>query len=81
MKAIRIHTPGDISVLRYEDIPTPEPKAKEILVHIEAIGLNYIDTYVRTGFYKKELPLTLGFEAAGIVTAIGEDVKDIKILK
>ena len=79
MKAIRLHTPGDKHALSYEDMPTPEPKAHEVLIQIEAIGVNYIDTYIRSGFYPRPLPLTLGMEAAGIVVAVGQSVTTVRI--
>jgi len=60
MKAIRVHTPGGVDALRYEDVATPTPKASEAVVKIEAIGLNFIDIYVRSGMSKNPLPLTLG---------------------
>lgn len=78
MKAIRVHTPGGPEVLRYEDVPEPTPKAGEALVKVDAAGLNYIDIYYRTGLYKAELPLTLGLEAGGTVTAVGPGVTDVK---
>ncbi len=77
-KAIRIHAPGGPEAMRWEDVPTPEPGPDEALVQQEAVGLNYIDVYFRTGLYKAaSLPLTLGMEGAGIVTAVGSEVKDV----
>jgi NADPH2:quinone reductase len=78
MKAIRIHTLGGPEVLQYEEIALPEPKAGEARVKIEASGVNYIDTYQRSGIYKLPLPFVLGQEAAGIVDAVGADVTDVK---
>ena len=78
MKAIRIHNPGGPEALTYEDIPVPEPKAGEVRVKIEAIGLNYIDVYQRTGHYPIPTPFTLGMEGAGVVDAIGDDVTEVK---
>src|SRR6266849_6002101 len=74
MKAIVVHEPGGPEQLKYEDIPTPTPKAGQALVKIAAAGVNYIDTYHRTGFYKLPIPFTPGQEAAGTVEAIGEGV-------
>ena len=54
-------------------IPAPTPKAGEALVKVDAAGLNYIDVYFRIGQYKAELPLTLGMEAGGTVTAVGAE--------
>jgi NADPH2:quinone reductase len=78
MKAIRIHKAGGAEALTYEDIPIPEPKAGEARVKIEAIGLNYIDVYQRTGLYPIPTPFTLGMEGAGIVDAIGDGVTEVK---
>ena len=78
MKAIRIHHPGGPEGLTYENIPVPEPKAGEARVKIEAIGLNYIDVYQRTGLYPIPTPFTLGMEGAGIVDAIGDGVTEVK---
>ena len=78
MKAIRIHNPGGPEALTYEDIPVPEPKAGEARVKIEAIGLNYIDVYQRTGHYPIPTPFTLGMEGAGVVDAIGDGVTEVK---
>jgi NADPH2:quinone reductase len=79
MKAVRIHAPGGPEVMTYEDAPQPTPKAGEALVKVEAAGLNYIDVYFRSGQYKAEMPLTLGLEASGTVTAVGADVTDVKV--
>jgi NADPH2:quinone reductase len=79
MKAIRIHQHGGPEVLRYEDIPTPTPGRGQALVKIEAAGVNYVDVYHRTGLYKQSVPLTLGTEAAGVVAAVGPDVRDVAV--
>jgi NADPH:quinone reductase len=79
MKAIRVNTPGGPDVLRYEDVPEPAPKAGEATVKIDAAGINYIDVYQRSGQYKLALPLTLGLEAGGTVTAIGPNVTEVKV--
>ncbi len=74
-KAIRIHAHGGPEVLSWEDVPTPEPGPGEVLLHHEAIGLNYIDVYFRNGLYKiSSLPATIGMEGAGIVWAVGPGV-------
>ena len=79
-QAIRIHAPGGPEAMHWDDVPTPEPGPAEALVHHTAIGLNYIDVYFRTGLYKApSLPATLGMEAAGVVSAIGADVRDLKV--
>ena len=79
MKAIRVNTPGGPDVLRFEDVPEPQPKAGEATVKIDAAGINYIDVYQRSGQYKLALPLTLGLEAGGTVTAIGPNVSEVKV--
>ena len=79
MKAIRVHAPGGPEAMKVDDVPTPTPKAGEALVKVDAAGLNYIDVYFRTGQYKAELPLTLGLEAAGTVTAVGPGTTDVKV--
>ena len=79
MKAIRIHAPGGAEVLRHEDMPEPKPGPGQAVVKVEAAGLNYIDVYYRTGLYKAEVPLTLGLEAAGTVSAVGDGVRDVKV--
>jgi NADPH:quinone reductase len=74
-KAIRIHTNGGPEVMKWEDVPTPEPGPGEALVHHQAVGLNYIDVYFRTGLYKApSMPLIIGQEGAGTVTAVGAGV-------
>ena len=76
MKAIRIHQPGDSSVMKLEDIPRPAPAPGEVLVRMAASGVNFIDIYQRSGQYKGALPFTPGMEGAGIVEAVGEGVAD-----
>jgi NADPH2:quinone reductase len=79
-KAIRIHSHGGPEVMRWEDVPTPDPGPGEVLVHHEAVGLNYIDVYFRTGLYKApSLPAILGMEAAGTVRALGDGVTELAV--
>ena len=78
MKAIRVHEFGGPEVLRYEDLPLPEPGAGEARVRLAAIGVNFIDVYHRKGQYPGKLPLTLGREGAGVVDAVGAGVADVK---
>ena len=79
MKAIRVHAPGGPEALRYEDVPQPTPGAGQLLVKVEATGVNFIDVYQRTGHYRVELPFTLGQEAAGVVTAVGSGVTGVTV--
>ena len=78
MKAVRVHKYGGPEVLTIDDIPVPEPKAGEARVKIEAIGVNYVDIYQRTGLYPLQTPFTLGNEGAGVVDAIGDGVTEVK---
>lgn len=77
MKAIRVHKPGGPEALSYENVAIPSPRANEALVKIEAIGVNYIDTYHRLGIYKLEPPFTPGMEAAGVVVEVGPEVSEV----
>jgi NADPH2:quinone reductase len=79
MKAIRVETPGGPEVLQYQDIPDPVPAEGQALVRIEAIGVNFIDVYHRTGLYKVPLPFTLGQEGAGTVEAVGPGVSGVAV--
>lgn len=74
MKAIRVAAPGGSETMRLEEVGRPEPKEGEVLVRIEAAGVNFIDVYYRTGQYKAPFPLTLGMEGAGTVEALGAGV-------
>ncbi len=78
-KAIRIHAPGGPEVMRWEDVPTPEPGPGEVLVRHAAVGLNYIDVYFRTGLYKTPMPATPGMEASGTVLALGPGVTEFAV--
>ena len=78
MKAVRVHKYGGPEVLTLEEIPVPEPKAGEARVKIEASGVNYIDTYQRSGLYPLQTPFTLGTEGAWIVDAVGPNVTVVK---
>ena len=73
-RAIRFHAVGGPEVLRYEEVAVGEPGAGEARVRQTAIGVNYIDTYHRTGAYKLPLPSGIGLEAAGVVDAVGPGV-------
>jgi NADPH:quinone reductase len=79
MKAIRVHEYGGPEVLKYEEVPTPEPGPGQARVKMEAAGVNFIDIYRRTGQYKGELPTIPGSEGAGVVDAVGSGVQDVKV--
>tara|TARA_B100000700_G_scaffold55224_1_gene59363 strand:- start:5942 stop:6913 length:972 start_codon:yes stop_codon:yes gene_type:complete len=78
MKAIQISKNGGPEVLELKDISLEKPTAKEVTIEHKAIGLNYIDTYHRSGLYTLKLPTGIGAEGAGIITEVGSDVKDFK---
>ena len=77
MKAVSISKNGGPEVLELKDIKLGEPKSGEVLIKNEAIGLNYIDTYHRSGLYPVELPSNIGIEGAGIIEKIGSDAMSI----
>jgi NADPH2:quinone reductase len=79
MKAIRVHAPGGPEALRLEDVPQPVPGPGQVLVKIEAAGVNFIDVYQRSGLYRLATPFTLGQEAAGVVVAVDPGVSDVKL--
>jgi NADPH:quinone reductase len=79
VKAIRIHETGGPEVLRWEDVILGEVGAGQARVRHTAIGVNFIDTYHRTGLYKLPLPSVLGVEAAGVVEAVGSGVSHAKV--
>ncbi len=72
MHAIQVKRFGGPEVLEYVEVAKPEPGKGEVLVRIEAAGVNFIDVYQRTGAYQNATPFTLGQEAAGVVDAVGE---------
>ena len=77
--AIRIHEVGGPEVMKWEEVEVGAPGPGQIRIKTSAAGLNYLDTYHRTGLYKLPLPLTLGTEGSGVVTAVGDGVSDIKV--
>jgi NADPH2:quinone reductase len=77
MKVIRIHEYGGPEAMRLEDVPTPEPGSGQILVRVAAAGVNYIDTYQRSGQYKVPLPYVMGLEGAGEIERVGPDVTGV----
>jgi NADPH2:quinone reductase len=79
MKAIQVSRVGGPEVLEYVEVPTPTPKPDEALVQIKAIGVNFIDVYFREGRYPAPLPFIDGQEAAGVVSAVGSAVTNVKL--
>lgn len=77
MKAIRIGQPGGPDVMTYVDVDVPKPGAGEVRVRHTAIGLNFIDTYHRSGLYPLPMPSGVGLEAAGVIEDVGQGVKDL----
>jgi NADPH2:quinone reductase len=77
--AIRIHRPGGPEVMQWEPVEVGEPGPGQVRLRQEAVGLNYIDVYHRTGLYPQQLPFTPGVEGAGIVEAVGDRVDWLKI--
>src|SRR5262245_22638309 len=79
MKAVVVENFGGPEELVYRDAKMPAPKAGEALVKLEAVGLNYIDIYHRTGLYPLPRPFIPGMEAAGVIEAVGPDVTDVGV--
>jgi len=79
MKAIQIKNSGGVEALELVDLSIPRPNPNEALVKLGAIGINFIDVYQREGRYKVPLPFIAGQEGAGTVTAVGADVKSVKV--
>jgi len=79
MRAVRISQTGGPEVLELVEVDKPEPRPGQILLRHEAIGINFIDTYLRSGLYPTKLPGGLGVEAAGVVEAVGEGVTRFKV--
>lgn len=77
--AVRVHAHGGVEQLRLEEIEVSAPAADEVQIQQKAIGLNFIDIYFRTGLYDAALPHGLGFEGAGVVAAVGSEVKHLKV--
>ena len=79
MRAIEVAEHGGPEVLNYVDRPRPSPDPGEVLIKAEAIGVNFVDTYFRSGLYPHELPFVLGAEVAGTVAAVGDGVESLHI--
>src|SRR5262249_47021416 len=79
MKAIRVHSFGGPEALGFEEVPAPVPAAGQVLVKLQAIGVNPVETYFRSGTNPSiKLPWTPGMDGAGVVEAVGEGVTDVK---
>lgn len=79
MRAMQITSTGGPEVLDWTDVDDPSVAAGQVLVRLEAAGLNFIDTYHRSGLYEVDLPYVLGLEGAGVVEEVGADVTDVAI--
>ncbi|HWZ83800.1 MAG TPA: quinone oxidoreductase [Terriglobales bacterium] len=79
MKAIQVKQTGGPEVLELVDLPVPQPQSKEVIVRIQASGVNFIDVYQREGRYKLPLPFIAGQEGAGVVSAIGPDAYGLSV--
>ncbi|NIE63185.1 zinc-dependent alcohol dehydrogenase family protein [Burkholderia sp. Ax-1719] len=78
---VRFHETGGPEVLKIEEVPTPEPKAGEVRISVRALGLNRAESMYRTGRYVIEpvFPATMGYEASGVIDAVGPNVKDFAV--
>jgi NADPH2:quinone reductase len=79
MLAVRLHQTGGPEVLREEQIPVPDLRPGHALVKIDAVGVNFIEIYQRSGLYPVELPATLGGEGGGTVVAVAPDVEVVAV--
>jgi NADPH2:quinone reductase len=81
MKALSFHEHGDVDVLKYEEVPTPEPTVGEVLVKIEAAALNHLDIWVRRGWpgLKLQMPHIGGADGAGVIAKLGPNVKGVEV--
>ena len=80
MKAIRIHTFGEPEVMQLEEVPDPQPGPGQVVVRVHAVGVNPVETYIRSGIYPKPpTPYTPGNDGAGVVEAVGPEVSQISV--
>ncbi|MFE3103637.1 quinone oxidoreductase family protein [Nocardia tengchongensis] len=79
MRAIQVSEHGGPEVLRYVEVPDPQVGAGQLLVRTQAIGINFIDTYIRTGRYPQAVPYIPGAEGSGVITAVGDGVNDFRV--
>merc|ERR1719356_2054336 len=80
MKAILVESPGGIEALQYKDVPKPTLSTGQVLVKNDFAGLNFIDTYHRSGLYKRDYPIILGQEGGGTIDGLPEDPRDVEAL-
>ncbi len=79
MKAIRVHAHGGPEAMAVEELPLPAPGPGQLVIEVKAAGVNLFDTQLRSGLYKRPLPLTLGLEGAGVVHSIGPDTGGVAV--
>ncbi len=80
MKAIRIHSFGEPEVMQVEEIPDPQPGPGQVVVRVHAVGINPVETYIRSGIYPKPpTPVTLGNDGAGVIDAVGPEVDGVAV--
>jgi NADPH2:quinone reductase len=81
MKAVRVSEFGGPEMLKIQDVPDPKPDSGQVLVRVEAAGINPVDTYIRSGTYarKPKLPYTPGTDGGGVIEAVGSNIKHFKV--
>jgi NADPH2:quinone reductase len=82
MKAIRVHAFGDPEVMRLEEVPDPQPGPGQVVIKVHAVGVNPVETYIRAGLYAQQttaLPYTPGTDCAGVIEALGPEVRGLKV--
>src|ERR1043166_7483450 len=79
MKTVRVHETGGPEVLRVEDVPDPVAGPGELLIDVEAVGVNFIEIYYREGLYPMDRPFIPGSEAGGVVRALGAGTTGFKV--
>ena len=77
MRAVVVENYGGPESMVVREVPTPEPGPTDVVVKVVASGVNFIDVYFRTGLYKMPTPVALGSEAAGVIDAVGSEVRDL----
>lgn len=79
MKAIQVSEAGGPDALHFTDVDRPVPAAHQVLVHVRAIGVNFVDVYYREGIYPSTFPLTIGQEGAGVIVELGAGVEGFQV--